>query len=463
MPIYALSERRKIRRVYVRIPIACEIIDPGNRAVRNKTAVAYDINPEGIYFEIDEVLLLNTELNIMFLLPKSDHGIRASIKVVRIETTGNEKNFGIGATFIQLKDEDKIKIKQFAEHLNIDRLLELTIKNNASDLHLVTDMPPVVRIRGEIEILNAPKLCTEDISILLYSIMSKQQIRIFEHEKELDFGMQYDIQNRFRINVHQQRGFIEAAFRLINTKVSSFDELNIPEVVKDLARLKDGLVLIVGPTGSGKSTTIAAMVELINQERKAVIITLERPIEYVHLNVKSIIKQREVGIDTNSFSAALKSSLRQDPNVIVVGELDDMETVKTAMIAAEAGHFVIASFHALNTIQAIDRLTNVFPPEHRKQILSQLSNCIKGVVCQLLIPRKDGQGMVLASEIVVANDAVKRIIRNDESIQLPTAIQTGAAFKMQAMQDSIKRYIKEGIVDEEAVTAYFDAFKRYSH
>jgi twitching motility protein PilT len=240
------------------------------------------------------------------------------------------------------------------------------------------------------------------------------------------------------------------------------EELALPEVVKDLAMLREGLVIVAGPTGSGKSTTIAVMVELINKEKKAVVITLERPIEFVHPNIKSIIKQREVGIDTLSFSSALKSSLRQDPNVIVVGELDDLETVKTALIAAEAGHLVIASFHAPNTLQAIDRLVNMFPPEIRRQALFQLSNCLKAIVSQLLIPRKDKPGRILTMEALLTTDAVKRLIRSDELIQLPTVIQTGGAFKMQSMHESIKHYVEEGVIAPEMGTFYSEEFTRYS-
>ncbi|MDD2657948.1 MAG: ATPase, T2SS/T4P/T4SS family, partial [Candidatus Pacebacteria bacterium] len=196
-------------------------------------------------------------------------------------------------------------------------------------------------------------------------------------------------------------------FRLIPTRSFSFEELKIPDVVRDLASCKEGLILVAGPTGSGKSTTIAAMVDMINNQRRAVIITLERPIEYVHERVQCIIKQREVGVDTKSFSTALQTSLRQDPNVIVIGELDDIETVRTALIAAEAGYLVIASFHAPDTLNGIDRLVGLFPVESRKQMLAQFANCLRGMITQLLIPTIDGKERVLATEVIVANDAVK--------------------------------------------------------
>lgn len=453
-------ERRRKTRVFVRIPIVCTLVDPETKIIRNKTALSGDISSEGIYFEIDEILALKTEIDIRFQLPHSNNVITATIKVMRIEAVKN--NFAIGAVFTRISDKDKAEIEQLVERLNINKLLSLTIQKGASDLHLLAEQPPVMRINGELQILESQKIHVDEIPQLVFSLMNKEQIRLFEREKEMDFGIQYDIQSRFRVNVHQQRGFVEATFRLIESKTFSFEELRIPDVVKDLARQKDGLVLITGPTGSGKTTTIAAMVDLINQERKAVVITLERPIEYVHQNVKSIIKQREVGVDTNSFSVALKYSLRQDPNVIVIGEMDDIETIKTAMIAAEAGYLVIATFHAPDTIQAIDRLVSVFPPENRRQVIAQLSNCLRGIIAQLLLPRKDRKGRVLASEVLIATDAVKRILRKDELFQLPTNIQTGANFKMQAMSDSIRKYLEEGIIDVETAMFYSQEFSKYA-
>lgn len=455
-------ERRKAYRIYVSIPLTCEIIDSRDKSFRTKSGLARDISSDGIYFEIDEAFILGSEMSVKFQLPKSNNVIHATVRVVWIEAKEKHGIFAIGAEFIRLLDKDKAEINQMVERLNINKLLKLAIEKQASDLHLLADRPPVLRVLGELESLNLPSLSSEDIPNLLYPLMTKQQIERFEQEKELDFGFQFNLENRFRVNVHQQRGYLEATLRLINTKISSFEDLNLPDVVKDLASLKDGLILIAGPTGSGKTTTIAAMVEWINQKRKAVIITLERPIEYVHPHIQSIIKQREVGVDTSSFSIALKSSLRQDPNVIVVGELDDIETIRTAVIAAEAGYLVIASFHAPNTVQALDRLVSMFPLDNRKQILSQLSHCLKGVITQLLIPRKDKQGRALATEIVVTNEAIKKIIRNDELIQMPTVLQTSGGHKMQSMFDSIKRYVEKGIIEVELANFYSEEFSRYT-
>jgi twitching motility protein PilT len=457
-----IAERRKSFRAYCDIVLKCEIIDPKDYSIRYKNAMARNISADGIYFELDELLPLGIAVNIAFRLPQSENDIRGTVKVMRVEIHETDKKFGIGAIFTSMVEKEKEQIRQLVERLNINKLLEATIKTGASDLHLLAGRTPFIRSFGEIQPLNWQKLSAQDISHLLYSIMAKQQIINFEKNKELDFAIQYDMHNRFRVNVHQQKGFTEATLRLINTKISSFEELNLPEVVKELAGLRDGLIIIAGPTGSGKTTTIAAMVDYINRQRKAVIITLERPIEYVYPDDKSIIKQREVGIDTHSFSAALKSTLRQDPNVIVVGELDDIETIRTAIIAAEAGHLVIASFHAPNTIQAIDRLVNIFPAETRKQTLSQISHCIRGIVTQLLIPKKDKKARALVTEILVATDAAKRVIRSDELIQIPTIIQTGAAHKMQSMCESIKRCFDQNIIDSETANFYSEEFSKYT-
>lgn len=453
-----LPEKRKEARIYLKIPMQCEILSPENKPVRNKSVSLNNINACGAYFETNEVVPLATNMNVEFSLPHSSRIIKGLMQVVRLEVV-SENIFGIGALFVNLTEQDKGDIIQFMDKSNISKLFELVVKYDASDLHLLGEQPPILRIGGELKALDMPKIHSYEIPNLIYSVMTKEQIHIFEREKELDFGIQHDSANRFRINLHQQRGFLEVAFRRINASIPSFEELNEPEVMKDLTRLTEGLILITGPTNSGKSTTMAAMVELINQERKVVVITLERPIEYVHENAKSIIKQREIGVDTQSFSIALKSSLRQDPNVIVIGELDDTETIKTALIAAEAGFLVIASFHAPNTIQGIERFVNMFPAEIRKQVLAQLANCFKGIICQLLVTRKDKKGRILASEVLTSTDAVKRVIRNDELIQLATLIQTGSAYKMQTMFDSLKKLARSGLIEEETATLYSAQFQ----
>lgn len=441
------SQRRKMGRVSLKIPIACEIIDPVDLSHRGKNVISRDINTEGILFRSDEIFPLNSQMKVAFQLPAKKNIVGAMIKIIRIEVAEDGESFHIGALFTQLDDADRIEIGRLLERVDIGRILELAIKNRASDLHLTAGSPPIIRVFGELEALKLPPLSTSDINLMIGSMMGKQRMREFELTKEADFGMQYDLENRFRVNVHQQRGFLEATFRWINANISSPEKLELPDVVKDFSRLKQGLVLIVGQAGSGKTTTMAAMVELINQERNAVIIVLERAIEYLHANGKSIIKQREVGVDTHSFAAAIKSCLRQDPNVIVVGELGDVETIKTVLYAAEVGYLVIASCPAPNVTQAMDMLANAFPAESRKHVLSQMASCLKGAICQTLLPLKDKKGRVLATEVLVADETVKTAIRHDDLAQIPEIILTGAAHKMHSMAHSIRDLYQRGLTD----------------
>jgi twitching motility protein PilT len=441
------NQRRKMSRVFLKIPITCEIINPIDNSCRIKNVISRDINTEGILFRSDEIFPLKCHMNITFQLPVKRNIISTAIKIIRVEVDEEGNNFYIGAVFTQLNEKDKMDISQLLDRVNINRILESAIKNKASDLHLTAGSPPIIRVFGELEVLDLPALDASDITLMIYSLMGKQHIKEFELTKDADFGIQYDLENRFRVNVYQQRGLLEATFRWINANISSLEDLKLPEVVKDFTRIKDGLVLIIGPAGSGKTTTMAAMVELINQERNAVIIILERAIEYLHSNVKSIIKQREVGVDTNSFAAAIKSCLRQDPNVIVVGELGDVETIKTVLYASEAGYMVIASCPAPNIIQAIDMLANAFPAENRKQILSQMATCLKGAICQTLLPLKEKKGRILATEVLVTNEAVRMAIRNDELAQISEIIQTGAPYKMHSMAHSMHNLYLQGLTD----------------
>lgn len=440
-------QRRKMGRVLHRIPITCEIVDPIHQSCRSKDFISSDINTEGILFRSDEIFPLNSQIKIVFQLPKKNSTIRALIKVIRVEVDEGGNNFNIGAVFTQLNENDQKEIGQLLERVNINNILKLAIEHRASDLHLTAGSPPIIRVFGELKVLNLPELAASDVTMMIHSLMGKQYIKEFELTRDADFGIQYDSENRFRVNVHQQRGFLEATLRWINANISSMEQLKLPEVMKDFSKMKDGLVLITGPAGSGKTTTMAAMVERINQERNAVIIILERAIEYMHSNVKSIVKQREVGVDTNSFAAAIKSCLRQDPNVIVVGELGDAETIKTVLHASEMGYMVIAACPAPNITQAIDILANAFPAENRRQILSEIATCLKGAICQTLLPLKNEKGRILATEVLVTNEEVSKVIRDDELFKISEIIKTGAAYKMHSMAHSIGTLYQQGLID----------------
>lgn len=333
--------------------------------------------------------------------------------------------------------------------MELRELLLLTIQKKASDLHLTEETPPVLRVDGDLVVTNFAPMTRDALKKMIYGVLTDYQKEKFERDRELDFSLSMSGLDRFRVNVHVQRGSIEAALRRIPLFIPHIDELGLPTIVYEFARKPNGLVLLTGPTGTGKTTTLASMINLINTERACLITCIEDPIEYIHSNRKSIVKQREVFSDTHSFSEALKRCLRQDPDVIVVGEMRDLETISTALTAAETGHLVLATLHTPDAPQTIERIIDVFPPHQQQQVKLQLSSCLQGVVSQLLLPRADGTGRVLATEIMVATPGVRNLIREQAIEQIPTAIQTGSQFGMRTMDRSLKDLYKERIISYE--------------
>ncbi len=327
---------------------------------------------------------------------------------------------------------------------------EQAFQQGASDIHLTDQAPPILRIHGDLQPTEWAPLARADIKRLVYSMLTDAQKAQFERDLELDISIDVQGLGRLRINVHLQRGSVEAALRLVPSRVRSFDELGLPPIVVELASKPNGLVLVTGPTGVGKTTTLAAMVDLINHQRRQLIIIIEDPIEYLHQNHLSIIKQREVYSDTRSFANALVRALRQDPNVIVVGEMRDLETISTALTAAETGHLVLATLHTADAAQTIDRILDVFPPHRQDEVKVQLADCLQGVVSQQLLPRADGQGRVVAYEVMVATAAVRNLIREHATEQIPTTLQTGAQYGMCTMDACIKGLYDKRLISYEA-------------
>lgn len=328
----------------------------------------------------------------------------------------------------------------------LQELLLLTIQENASDLHLTEKCPPIFRIDGRLVPLKAEVLKREQIQEMIYSVLSDVQKSKFEIEKELDFSLALTGMDRFRVNVHIQRGSVEAAFRRISLFIPTMEELQLPPVIAELARRQNGLVLVTGPTGAGKTTTLASMINLINTERTCVIMCIEDPIEYIFTNKKSVIKQREVHRDTNSFAEALKRCLRQDPDVIVVGEMRDLETISTALTAAETGHLVLATLHTPDAPQTIERIIDVFPPYQQQQVRLQLSTALQGVISQKLAPRASGKGRIMVPEIMIATAGVRNMIREKAVEQLRSAIQTGGQLGMRTFDKSLKELCEKDII-----------------
>ncbi len=330
--------------------------------------------------------------------------------------------------------------------MEIRDLLSLCVEKKASDLHITDNEPPILRIDGKLHRTSLSRLNKQDIKKMIYTLLTDAQKEIFERELELDLSLALPGLDRFRVNVHTQRGSVEAAFRRIPLDIPKIEDLGLPAVVTELARKSNGLVLVTGPTGTGKTTTLAAMVNLINNEKEALIVCIEDPIEFVHTNKKSIIKQREVYSDTRSFAEALRHALRQDPNVIVVGEMRDLETISTALTAAETGHLVLATLHTPNAPQTIERIIDVFPPYQQQQVKLQLADSLQGVVSQLLLPCASGQGRILATEVMIGTAGVRNLIREQEIEQIPTLMQTGSQYGMKTMDKSLKDLVQKGLI-----------------
>ena len=332
---------------------------------------------------------------------------------------------------------------------NMNALLKMTMEKGASDLHLVSNCPAIIRIDGKLMPAEDKVLTADDVRKLIYSILDDEKKAIFEREKELDFSFAPPDMDRYRVNVHYQKGNVEAAFRRIPWTIPSFKDLGVPAVAHDFLRKPNGLILVTGATGMGKSTTLASMIDIINEERAELMITIEDPIEFVHNNKKSVLKQREVHSDTKSFPEALRRALRQDPDVIVVGEMRDLETISTTLTAAETGHLVLATLHTPDAPQTIDRIVDVFPPYQQKQIRVQLADSLRGIISQLLLPKAEGKGRVLATEVLVATPAIRNIIRESETAQIPSMIQMGSQYGMHSMDKCLKELVQRGLISKE--------------
>lgn len=338
--------------------------------------------------------------------------------------------------------------------IKIEDLLEEVVKHDSSDLHLTVGAPPMLRLDGTLTpVQDTSPLTADDIEKLTFSVLDENQKDIFLRDKEVDFSFAFGDVARFRANAYHQKGNIGLALRLIPVEIRTLEQLGLPKSAGTFTDFPRGLVLVTGPTGSGKSTTLAAMVDKINTERKCHIITVEDPIEYTHNHKTSIIEQREVHYDTRSFSAALRSVLREDPDVVLVGEMRDLETIAAAITIAETGHLVFATLHTNNAAQSLDRMIDVFPPHQQQQIRVQLSNILQAIVSQRLIPAIGG-GRIVAAEVMVATPAVRNIIREGKTHQLEAVIQTGAEHGMQSMDKTLAGLIKSGRITLDEAKGY---------
>lgn len=334
------------------------------------------------------------------------------------------------------------------EEMHIDDLLRNVTERGASDLHLTVGLPPILRVDGSLVRTNYQPLGPSDTQRIVYDILTNEQVEKFERTKELDFSYGVKGIGRFRVNVYRQRGSVGAALRSIPDQIPTFEQLGLPPILRELTKKHSGLILVTGPTGSGKSTTIACMIDTINSENPVHIMTMEDPIEYLHRHKRGMVNQRELGQDTDAFGNALRAVLREDPDVILIGEMRDLETISAALTLAETGHLVFGTLHTRCAPQTIDRVVDVFPPHQQDQIRVQLSNTIESVVAQQLLPRTGG-GRCAAIEIMVATSAIRNLIREGKTYQIYSALETGAQFGMQTMDRQLSDMHRMGYISQE--------------
>lgn len=340
--------------------------------------------------------------------------------------------------------------------MDLIELIKIGSTKNASDIHITVGVPPVFRINGKLHEYGEEYLKPDDTRKLVEEVLEERQMLELNEKGEIDTSFSSPGIGRFRVNAYKQRGSFGMALRIIPLSIPTMEELGLPQIVKDLARNPRGLILVTGPTGSGKTTTLASIIDLINSEQNYHILTLEDPIEYLHKHNKCIVNQREIGSDSLNFANALRAALRQDPDVILVGEMRDLETISIALTAAETGHLVLSTLHTLGASKTIDRVIDVFPPHQQQQIRVQFASVIQGIISQQLLAKVDGSGRIAAFEVMVTTPAIRNLIREEKSHQIDTAIQTGGKYGMETMDNSILELYKKGIISKD--TALNQAF-----
>lgn len=338
--------------------------------------------------------------------------------------------------------------------MDFNNLLVETMNRKASDLHITVGLPPIIRINGWLTPIGNVKLTPKDTQEFISIVLNDEQMETYKNLGEIDLSYSLPGAGRFRVNVYRQRGSDAMALRAVGLKIPTLEELGMPPVLSELARKERGLILVTGPTGSGKSTTLAAMIDQMNRERNAHIITLEDPIEYLHRHGKCMINQREIGHDTKNYANALRAALREDPDIILVGEMRDLETISVAITAAETGHLVLSTLHTIGASKTIDRIVDVFPPYQQQQIKIQLSAVLEGIISQQLLEKADKSGRIAALEILVATPAIRNLVREGKTHQIDSSVQTGAKYGMKSMDMSLIELYRKGIITRDTLTTY---------
>jgi len=445
------QEKRVAPRYPVRLNVHYEKILADGKADIPMIVATKDLGMAGISFYSDEKIDLNTLLR-MTIMVAQDESISFQGRVMRVLISSqNDLQYLVGMNIEQIEENAKEKLKHFLHRVDIHEVLDAINLNNVMDIHLVVGYPPIKKKLGKLFVTEGAPFDEYELRNLLLAMLDDERYAKFIKTKELNMVLTTRKGTRFRVNLHVQQGKIEGTFRLIPTQIGPPSNLGLPGVVEGLLLHRNGLILEAGSTGSGKTTTLASMVDVLNNKSNGIVISIEDPVEYIHVNRNCIIKQREVGRDTLSFSSAAKNALRQNPDVLIVGEILDMETMETAITAAETGALVLTSIHAGDTAQALDRVTSFFPGDVQKHILKRLSLVLRAVIAQELLPRLDEKGLALAAEVLIVTSAVRRTIREGDWKQIPSLLQVGRNVGMQTMQSSLRMLLNKGLIDSEYV------------
>ena len=419
-----------------------------------QTVETLDISANGLAFITATRLPVGAHLDILIDLPTTAGAVKTDARVVRVQELEENKRYLVALAFLSMTPTGEQAIEAYVHTVDLDDILRAAVERKASDVHLVANRPPMFRIDGNLVPFDTAPLAPAFLERMILSILSERQRKQFENDLELDFSYVLQEGVRFRANTDVNMGHIEAALRVIPSHIRTTQELGLPPIIDQIATLRKGLVIVTGPAGSGKSTTLATIIDLINRQRSSMIISIEDPIEYVHTAQQSVVKQREVGYDTRSFASALKHVLRQDPNVILVGEIRDLDSIAMSITAAETGHLVLTSLHTPNTVECIHRIVDVYPANQQNQIRSQLAECLQAVVGQVLLPRKDTGGMIVATEVLVCTQPIRNLIRQGQTEQINSYIQSGIQFGMHTLDSSLVRLVSAGVVEFTVAQAY---------
>ncbi len=444
--------KRAARRKECVYPFKYSLLDNESVIFDSK---ADDISVSGFAIGTKNTLNIGALIKGELSLPSLESPIKILGKIVRIKK-GAKDSYIYGVSFEKIEKSDLDVIEKYTKEIDLDTLLIRAMKMGANSVHLVVGSVPACSLDSSILHLDVLPLSQEDIQGMIFSIISERQKEEFYKNYELDFAYTVpQVNRRFRVNIYFDKGYLALAAKVINTEIKSIEELGLPPILHELINRKSGMVIVSGPVDSGKSTTLASMIEEINTKRECVIVSIEDPVEYVYTSKNSLICQRDVGLDTMSFSNGIRSALRQNANVVLIGEMRDLDSISQAITAAEEGQLVFSTLHSPNAIECINRLIDVFPASQQAQIRFQLSTCLESIICQRLLPRADGKGRVVATEVLMFTPAVRNLIRNAHLEQVPSYLESGTEFGMHTMDSSLMDLLSRKLITKE--TAYLFA------